>query len=564
LEALQQALAERFPDTNHGWGVRVRPLLESVVGPVRPTLLIFLGAVAILLLVACTNVASLLMARGAHRERELAIRAAIGADRATLVRLLVVESVLLAAIGGMLGLLVARWAAEALLALMPGGLPRVGEVVFDARVVGIAMLLTLTAGLATAIAPALRGSRINLTEALKAGHQPASWRSALGVRGGLVMIEVALAVVLAVGAGLLGRSFAAHLRWEPGFQPSNLVTFWTFASSGQYRDAASVAGLFSRLEEEIESIAGVTAVGRTSSGPMFGGVETGEFTINGTGASSPINARWYDASPTYFSTLDLPILAGRAFSRQDTTAAPSVAIVNESFAKRHLQSNAVGRQLTSSSNSRMLEVIGVVRDIPPFTPGSQTVPEIYWPQAQAPRWASFFVVRSTLATAPLMKAIEARMRAVNPNMPISNVASMDERIDQELARPRFYLLLIGTFAGVALALTLIGVYGVMAASVSGRKREIGLRIALGASRARVVSQVLRQGAALTALGLVTGIALAAGLSQLAGSLVVGVTATDMPTYVAVAILVMMAAMAAIIVPARRAATIDPLLALRGE
>jgi putative ABC transport system permease protein len=564
LGTVQQMLAERYPETNRGWGVRARPLLESVVGSVKPTLFVFLGAVAILLMVACANVANLLTARGAQRERELAIRAALGAPRATLVRLLVAESVLLAALGGGLGLVVARWSADAILTLIPGGLPRADEVVFDARVVSVALLLASIAGLATAMAPALRASRADVVGTLKGPHQPASWRSTLGVRGGLVMIEVALAVVLAVGAGLLGRSFTAHLRWEPGFQPSSLLTFWTFASSGDYRDAASVASLFGRLEEAIGTIGGVDAVGRASNGPLFGGFETSEFAVVGQTAGSPITARWYDVSPTYFATLGLPLLTGRAFSDADVAAAPSVAIVNETFAHRYLQGSAVGRQLARQGGEGTMQVIGVVRDISPFAPGAEPAPEVYWPQAQSARWATFFVVRSAQASTALMKAIEARVHDVNPNMPLSNVATMHERIDRQLARPRFYVLVIGCFAGLALTLTLIGVYGVMAASVAGCRREIGVRMALGASRQQVVGQVLRHGLSLTLGGLVIGLASAAGLSRLTASMVAGVRTTDLLTYAAVAALVLIAATLAILVPAGRAAAIDPLIALRAD
>jgi putative ABC transport system permease protein len=564
LGTVQQGLAERYPETNRGWGVGTRPLLESVVGSVKPTLLVFLGAVAILLMVACANVANLQVARGAQRERELAIRAAIGAPRATLVRLLAAESALLAAFGGALGLVVARWSADAMFTLIPSGLPRTDEVVFDTRVVSAALLLASIVGLATAVAPALRASRADLVGTLRGPHQPASWRSTLGVRGGLVMIEVALAVVLAVGAGLLGRSFTAYLRWEPGFQRSNLLTFWTFASSGEYRDAASVAALFGRLEEEIATLGGVDAVGRTSNGPLFGGLETGEFAVVGQTAAGPITARWYDVSPTYFATLSLPLLTGRGFSDADVAGAPSVAIVNETFAQRYLAGSAVGRQLAGPGGERTMQVIGVVRDISPFAPGAEPVPEVYWPQAQSARWATFFVVRSAQASAALLKAIEGRVHEVNPNMPLSNVATMNERIDRQLARPRFYALLIGSFAGVALTLTLIGVYGVMAASVMGRSREIGVRLALGASRQQVVGQVLRQGLSLTVGGLVIGLASAAGLSRLAASLVAGVSPTDLLTYATVATLVVIAATLAILVPAGRAAAIDPQIALRAD
>jgi predicted permease len=567
LRTLQQRLAERHPETNRGWSARVEPLLDNVVGPVRSTLLVFLGAVALLLLVACTNVANLLVARGAERERELAVRAAVGARPAALFRLVAVESLLLAIVGGVAGAFVAMWVADALLALMPGGLPRIHGIAFDARTLGGATVLTLVAGLVAGFAPAWRGARLDLAEVMKAGHQPAAWRRTLGLRGGLVAVQVALAVVLAVGGGLLARSYASLLRWEPGFDRSHLLTFWTFASSDKYPDHPRITALFERIEQELRALPGVSDVGMTSSGPLFGGEEPGEFLREGAAddARSVMTARWYDMSPTYFRALGLPLRRGRLFTEADRSGAPPVALINEAMARRYFAgSDPVGRLIRQRNNNAPLQIVGVVADVAPFVPGEAVRPEVYWPFAQSPRWASHFVLRTSGDPALLARVVEARLTAVDPDMRPSGVMTMEERVDAELARPRFYMLLIGTFALLALGLTIVGVYGVIAASVAGRTREIGVRIALGADAARVRGMVLKEGLVLTGIGLAIGLVTAAGVSRLAAGLLNGVRATDPVTYAATAVVVTSAAVLACLVPARRATRVHPMEALRSD
>jgi putative ABC transport system permease protein len=566
LHALQDRLALRHPETNRGWSARAEPLLDSVVGPVRPTLLVFLGAVTLLLIVACTNVANLLVARGVAREREFAVRAAVGARPVALFRLLAVESVALALLGGVAGLFVATWVADALLALMPGGLPRIDHAGFDARTLGVAVLVTLVVGLLTGLAPALRAARLNLGEAMKSGHQPSGWRRALGLRGGLVSAQVALAVVLAVGAGLLTRGYASLLRWEPGFDRSHLLTFWTYASMGTYPDAARVSALFARLEGEMRSLPGVSAVGLTSSGPLFGGTETGEFLpIGGDSSTAPMAARWYDMSPSYLATLRLPLRAGRLFTDEDGPGAPRVVLINEAMARRYFAGTVpVGKIIRQRNDPTPLTIVGMVADIAPFVPGQAAAPEIYWPQRQSPRWASYFVLRTSGDPAQLARAIAARLAAVDPDLQPSGVLTMDDLVNRELARPRFHMLLIGTFAVLALSLTFVGVYGVIAASVAGRTREIGVRIALGAGEGTVLGMVLREGLVLAGIGLAVGLMIAAFAARFAASLLSGIAYLDPLSYAATALLVTAAATMACLVPARRAARVQPTEALRAE
>ena len=565
LAGIQRDLAARFPQTNKDYGVRVESLLDNLVGAVRPTLLVFLGAVAILLLVACANVANLLVARGASRVRELAVRSALGAGPGRLVRLTAAESLALALLGGAAGLLVARWATDALVPLIPGGLPRLDHVAFDGRIVAFAVALAVATGVLAGLAPALRAARLDLVAAIKEGHQPVAWRRALGMRGGLVVAEVAMAFVLATGAGLLARSLATLLRWEPGFDRHNLLSFWTFASEGKYTDRASVAALFERVGAELRTLPGVASVGMASSGPLFGGRETGEFLLEGTGAGEPVVARWYDMDASFFPTLGVALKRGRWLSVADRAGMPPVALINETMARRYFSgADPVGRRLRSKGSGTTLEVVGVVADIPAFLPGTPPQPEIYWPYQQSPRWASYFLLRTSGDPAALAKAVDARLKTVDPDLHASSLATMEDLVARRLRRPRFNLLLIGVFAAFALGLTLVGVYGVIAASVAGRTREIGVRVALGASARQVLTAVVKEGMALVALGMAIGLVGAVWLTRFAASMLYGVAPGDLGTRLVVVGLVAAAGLLACLVPARRAARVDPVVALRSE
>jgi predicted permease len=567
LDVIQRSLAGRFPETNREWGVKAVPLLDSVVGGVRPTLLVFLGAVAILLLVACANVASLMVGRGAARSRELAVRAALGARPGRLFRLIATESVLLSVAGGAGGVLVALWATDAFLSLMPSGLPRLREVALDARVLGFALGMTLAVALATGVVPALRAARLDLAEAVKVGYQPSIWRRAGGLRGSLVVAEVALAFVLAVGAGLLARSFASLLRWEAGFDRTHLLTFWTYASTGKYQDARSVAALFGRIEDELGGIPSVTSVGMASSGPLFGGEETGEFLLEdrATPPTSLVVARWYDMSPGFFRTPGVPLRRGRLFTEADRAGAPPVALLNETASYRWFAGqDPVGRRVRLKDTDVSLEIVGVVADVPPFVPGKPAQPEVYWPFQQSPRWASHFVLRTRGDPLAIARTVEARLREVDPDLSPARVATMDDLVAAKLARPWFNMLLIGAFAALALALTTVGVYGVVSAAVAGRTREIGVRVALGASSGRVVRMVIREGMLLAAGGIAIGLVAAAALSRLVVSLLFGVRPTDPATYATIALVLAAVTALACYVPARRASRVQPIEALRAE
>ncbi len=381
------------------------------------------------------------------------------------------------------------------------------------------------------------------------------------------MAEVAFAFVLAIGSGLLARSFAALQHWEPGFETSGVLTFWTYASTGTF---AQVPGRFARVADELRTLPGVTSVGMTSAGPLFGGGD-GAIELQAVGEepapAGPIVASWYDMSPGYFRTLGIALRRGRYFDATDIDGAPQVAIINETLARRWFAGrNPVGVRLVRKNQAEPVTIVGVVADVPPFQPGERAQPEIYWPYAQNARWASYFALRTTPGTDPiaLSKLVASRLASIDPDLVPSHLATMDDLVAEQLRRPRFNLLLIGVFATLALALTLVGVYGVMAASVTARTREMGVRLALGASGRGIVAMVMREGLWMAMVGLGAGAVVAAAVSRLARSLLVGVGPTDPPTYIVVALLLILAAGAACFIPARRAGRVDPMAALRAE
>lgn len=561
LAAVQRRIALAHPETNRGWGVTVVPTLERVVGGVRTTLLVFLAAAAILLLVACANVTSLLVARGVERRREFAVRAAIGAAPWRLLRLVLIESLLLGLLGGSLGLLLAAWLTDAFLALAPPGLPRVGAIHWDARVVAFAMLFVGVASLLAGAGPALRAMRVDLSDAMKRGRAPGHDRWALSVRRSLVATEVALAFVLATGAGLLTRNFVRYLEWRPGFERGHLLTFWVLASTGSYPDRAHVQALFERITADMRSIPGVLGAGTASSGPLFGGVETGEFLSD----ADTVAARYADVSPDYFRTIGIGLLRGRWLTEADRQGAPDVALVNETMARRLWPGrDPIGQRVRDKDAREAMEVVGVVADVPSLVPGRPSEAEIYWPFAQSPRWASYVVLRTAGTPIAVAREVRARLGGVDPDLEAANLMTMNERVEGRLRRPRFTMLLIGIFAFVALLLAGVGTYGVVAATVASRTREIGVRVALGASVGNVVGMVLGQGMAMAAAGLVAGAGVALILTRLMRSLIYGVVATDPLTWSAVAVLVLAVTATACFVPARRAGMVDPNEALREE
>ena len=566
LRSVATALAGEFPDTNRGWGLRGNSMHDSVVGGSRRALNVFMGAVGFVLLIGCANVANLLMARSTRREREFAVRRALGAGPGRLARMLLAEGLLLAAGGAAVGLLLAVWAVRSFVALAPGGIPRVADVAVD----GTAILFTAAAAIAATllfgILPALRASRPDLVASLRAGPQRGG-RTRLGARAVLVAGEVALGLVLLIGAGLLGRAFLQVGAWEPGFERDRLAMFWALASDGRYESGREVVASFEVISAQLASLPSVAAVGTASAGPLFGGRETIAFRTAGDdadgGTELPV-ARWYDMDPGYFRTVGIPLLEGRYFEASDDSTGAPVAIVNRTLADRYFpEGRAVGGRIDLEGRGPVT-VVGVVADVPPFRPDDAAEPEIYWPIAQRTRFASYFVLRTDGDASAVEKAVRARVADVAPDVSVSRFQTLDSLVGASLVSPRFNLVVLSIFALVAINLAAIGIYGVISYSVSRRTHEIGLRKALGADRNRIVLQVVRQGFVPALAGLGLGLAGAAGLTRLMAGMLYGVRPTDPITLLFVTTGFALVAALACWIPARRAARLEPMEAMRVE
>ncbi|UCD23970.1 MAG: ABC transporter permease [Gemmatimonadota bacterium] len=565
MSTIAVRLAEQYPETNDGWGIRLVHLHEQVVGSVRPMLLVFLGAVGFVLLIGCANVANLLLARSSGRRRELAVRTALGASRGRLLRLLLSESVLLAVAGGGAGLLLAVWAVSTFVSLAPGSIPRLDEVAIDGRVLGFALLVSLLTSLVFGLLPSLQATSLNLNEELKEGDR-ASSSGRLGIRSLLVVSQVALALMLLIGAALLTQSFATLLRWKPGFDQSNLLTVWLLASTGKYESADQVSLVFEQAVEEVGALPSVESVGRTSAGPLFGGRETDEFVIEGRPLPAPGDgpvARWFDVGPKYFGTLGVPLVKGRGLEPSDAAGMTPVAVINESAVRRYWPGeDPLGQRVTIRGETRT--IVGVVSDVRPLRPGTPIDPEVYWPQAQSPRYATFLVIRTKTDPLSAVEGIRKRLQQLDPDMRVSSLTTLRQRMSRELVGPRFNMLLIGIFASVALLLAAVGIYGVVAYTVARRTREMGIRVALGARGWDIVRSVAAHGMVPTTVGLVLGLLGAVGLTRVLESLLFGVSPTDPVTFAGVAVVLAAVAALACYVPARRATRVEAVVALREE
>lgn len=562
LTGIRDRLAAQHPETNRDWGLKLEPLRPHLVGDVRATLALLLAAVGLLLLIACVNVALLLLAQVSRRRGELAVRAALGAGGRRLSRLLVVESLLLAAVGGVASAGLAALALAAFRVLAPPDLPRLGEVTLDLRVWLISASITLATSLLFAAAPALRAARQEPAAALRAGGRTAlTGRSRL--QRSLVVTEVALSVLLLVGSALLARGFLRLAAWNPGFDTAPLATIWMSASPGRYPHDEQVAALFRRVAEEVRAVPGVESASLASAGPLFGGIETGELLASAASPGEGLSVRWFDIGSNYFATLGIPLVRGRAITDRDTVGAPPVAVVNEELARRLGGAEAaIGSRV--EIHGRALEIVGVVADVPPIDPVAAQTAEIYWPQMQEQRWGSYLVFRHSADASAVERAIAARIAAVDPELSSGGSTPLEASLSREMVRPRFVVWLASLFAAVALLLAAIGTSGVLAFEVAGRTREIGLRMALGASPAQVQRSVLRGGLSLVAGGLALGLASAVASARALRSLLYGVPATDPVAVGGALALLAAAALLACALPARRASKVEPATALRAE
>ncbi len=589
IEAMNRQLAAAYPEANTGLNIRVDPLNEKVVGNVRPALLILLVTVGMVLLIACANVACLLLARAAARQKEMAVRAALGASRGRILRQMLTESLLLALCGACGGGLVAVWGVAWLTRLLAGNstsfsvrLPRVSEIEIDAT----ALLFTFTVALLTSVlfglVPALAASKPELNQVLKEGGRGTTSRRTRW-REMLVVAELALSLVLLIGAGLLMNSFVKLQAVDPGFNPRNLLTATvSLAGATQYVGPARET-FYQQLTEQLKTIPGVEVVSAINHLPLAGDVWGRAIVIEGRPLPPPgqrEGATFRVARPDYFQTMGIQMRAGREFNDRDTPDAPRVVIVNETLARQQWPSeNPLGKRLTlgdprdSSQTLQWLTVVGVVRDVKQDNWMAAPSNEIYLPFQQE---ADFYggtagrntsmtlVLRTSVEPQSLTKAVPEMVRKLDRNLPVSGVVSMEQVVADTLWQPRFNLQLMGLFAALALVLAAIGLYGVMSYSVTQRTHEVGLRMALGAGRRDVLKLLVGQGMKLALLGVGIGVLTALALTRLMAKLLFGVSATDPLTFTALALLLTVVALLACWIPARRATKVDPLNALRYE
>jgi putative ABC transport system permease protein len=584
MDVITGQLAGEY-EMNAGLGARVVPMHEETVGSYRPALLVLLGAVGFVLLIACANVANLLLARAATRQKEFALRATLGASRLRTIRQLLTESLLLSVLGGGLGLLLAMWGVDLLVALGPAELPRIAEVGVDARVLTFTLSLSVLTGLAFGLAPALQASHLDLNEALKEGGRSVTGsKRTRRLRGALVVTEIALSLVLLVGAGLLINSFWRLMQVSPGFKTDHLLTMQVALPESKYplTEPHRAQAFYRQLLERVATLPGVQSVGATSSLPLAAGGWGKMLSVEGRPAPPSLETvpvvQYRQVSTDYFSTLGVVPVRGRLFNEQDNLSSPPVALINEAMARRFFpDEDPIGKRIWMGPPENLLPaggytfprliIAGVVNDVKHQGLSQQAGPEVYIPHTQGAgetRRSMFLVVRTTIDPLSLAAAVRSQVTALDKDQPVADVQTMEQRLKASLAEPRFNMLLLGLFAAVALALAAVGLYGVMAYGVTQRTHEIGIRMALGAQRSNVLKLVIRQGMAMALIGVALGLAASLALTRVMASLLFGVSATDPLVFTSIALLLAAVAFVASYIPARRALKVDPMIALRYE
>ncbi len=568
MQTIQAQLAKEYPEDNAPFGVAVQSLKGNIVAPVRLALLVFMGAVGLVLLIACANVANLLLARAFSQEKERAVRLALGASRMRLLRLAMAESVLLALVGGVLGIFLAAWIVDLFRVLAPASFPRMEGVQVNVPVMAFTLLVSLLTGAFCGLLPGLAAGGANLQDVLRAGRGSGEARNSGRMRNVLVVAEVALAFVLLVGAGLLVRSFASLLNWQPGFDTSHLLTIPAFTSPGKYATKEQVGAYFARAVDELRAVPGVASVGAGSAGPLFGGDGSQEFQIAGRPAlpaGQRPTAWWFDADYNYFQTFGIGLVRGRYFTADDRIATPGVAIINETMANRYWPGeNPIGQRVEMLATKMNLEIVGVVRDVQPFRPGDTTKAEVYWPFAQFPRWGVQFIVRTSTDPVQMIPSLRAQLERYDADMDLGRIRTMEQHVDRQLVDPRFNMTLAMIFSLLALLTAAVGIYGMLAFSVVRRTQEIGVRMALGAKRGDVFRMMISYALKLALAGLAIGLVGAFWVTRFLKGLLVSVTPHDPLTFAGTVLLFLAIAVLACYVPARRATAVDPIVVLRYE
>jgi predicted permease len=569
LAAISGRLEQQYPDSNAGLSLSLTPLHEDIVGQVRPALLVILGAVGFVLLIACANVANLLLARAASRQKEIAIRTALGAGRLRIVRQLLTESLLLALMGGGLGLLLATWGLDLLVAVSPSDLPLMGEVGLDTQVLGFTVAVSVLTGILFGLAPALQASRLDLNESLKEGGRGSTEGRRNRVRSLLVISEIALALVLLVGAGLLIRSFVTLLNTSPGFDAGAVLTADIPLSRSRYPDAEKQSAFVQQAIQATSHMPGVASVAAVNILPLSGNGRQSSFTIEGRpvpNGQEP-DAEASTVSPEYFRTMGIPVIRGRTFNEGDKRDTPWVVVISETLARKVFPGeDPIGKRLGIDDGRPPFEIIGIVGDVRHEKLETESYPEYYRSFYQSPERQVNLVVRAAPSTDPatLQMAVRNAIKQLDREQIVWETKTMEQWRAESVARRRFNMMLLGLFASLALLLAAVGIYGVMSYTVTQRTHEIGIRLALGAQTRDVVRMVVRQGMTLALIGVGVGLLAAFGVTRVMSSLLYGVTSTDTLTFGAVSLLLVVLALLACLIPARRATRVDPMTALRYE
>ena len=575
MNTIASRLQQQYPDTNAHWGATVVPIREQLSGDLRPALVTLFCAVASVLLIACANVSGLLLARAARREKEIAIRTAIGASRWRVARQLLTESLLLAIVGGALGLLLALWGTNVLLAASPKGLLGLSSVSVDLRLLSFAAAATMLSSLVFGFLPSYVASHSSLAEGLKDETRGSSLSGRRGfMRHALVVGQIGLALVLLAGSGLLIRSFVRLAGVNPGFDSRDLLTFQVSLPRRKYGKDALQVNFFNELLARIRRIPGVRSVSMENYPPLTGlGAATGVHILGQPRlpASESLVTGSRVVGQDYFRTMEIPLLAGRTFTEAELNDVHHVVIVNQAFVDKYLPGeNPLGKKASiymhddKVDDQNPSEIIGVAGSVRQMGPGEEAKPNAYWPMPELPYSTMTILVKSSSDPLSLVSPIRYELAQIDSELPMSSIATMDQLLSDSLSRSRFMMFVLGVFAAIALALTAVGIYGVIAYGVAQRTHEIGIRMALGAQRGNVLGLVLGQGTRLTLVGVGIGIVAALGLTQLMTSLLYGTSATDPLTFLAVILILAAVAFLATFVPARHATKVSPIVALRYE
>ncbi len=574
MSTIAARLSQQYREKNAGHGVKLERLVNVVVGDIGLALYVLLGAIGFVLLIACANLANLMLARVGARQKEIAVRTALGASRPRIVRQLLIESTMLALGGGVVGLLLAFWAVGWVVSLSADTIPRVHEISLDPRVALFTLLLSLITGLLFGLAPAIQVSRPDLTDALKESGRGTAGHRRNRLRSALVVSEVALSLVLLVGAGLMIRSFAKLNQVDPGFRPAHVLTLGTTLLITKYPEDQQVAQTFSQIVESVANVPAVLSAGAISDLPLTGSNISDSFTIEGRppiAKEAEPSTEYHVVTPRYFESMGIPLLAGRDVAATDTRQSPNVVVINEVFARRHFAGeNPLGHRLKLQGQERdPLLIVGVVGNVRNIALDEQTTPEVYVPFLQDPLFPGYqrsmtIVARSKSDPGAIAGALRAAVTSVDKSLPVYALKPLTEHLRGSLARRRFNLILLSIFGGVALLLAAVGIYGVISYGVTQRTHEIGIRTALGARPRDVLKLVVRQAMVLALGGVGIGLLASLALTRLMKSLLFNVGATDPLTFGAIALLMTLIALLACVIPAQRATKVDPLIALKYE